>query len=302
MAIERLDPLNDFLMLKMLGEAGDEEQLLEFLKATLRRTGHTNITSVDIIGNTKLTAEIIGDKSSVLDILAVLNDGTHVNTEIQIRRVVGLERRFLKYWAEEYSRSLSAGQTYDMLPNVITIIITEFDLINLPDFHFSFHLREDQHPEYILTDAMEFHIISMPRFRRWKEIDLAGNPLHRWLTFFDKKTPQETLEEVIRMDHAIQRANERIAFVSQDKESLRLYRMREMAMSDWSSGVKLARSEGRAEGRAEGRVEGRAEGRTEEKIETAKSALRKGMDIALISELTGLDEIAIEKLRTELNN
>ncbi len=272
----------------MLGEAGDEDELREFLIAVLRRTGRDGISSVEISGDTKLTADIIGDKTSILDILAILDDGTHLNVELQIKRVSGLDRRLLQYWSREYARSLSAGEYYDRIPGVITVIITEFDMVNLPDFHTSFHLREDQSPEYILTDAMEFHVISMPKFRRWREVDLAGNPLHRWLTFFDKDTPDETLKEVIRMDRAIQKANERMEFVSQDKESLRQYHMREMAMSDWASGLKLARSEGISEGILEGFEE------------VAKKSLKEGLPISLIAKITGLDETAINKLRTDL--
>ncbi|MDR0585033.1 MAG: hypothetical protein LBG57_11915 [Treponema sp.] len=35
----RLNPLNDYLFLKIMGEKGDEEQLCAFLNAVLRREG-----------------------------------------------------------------------------------------------------------------------------------------------------------------------------------------------------------------------------------------------------------------------
>ena len=34
-------------------------------------------------------------------------------------------------------------------------------------------------------------------------------PLHRWLTWFDKKSPPELIEEVLSMDTAIKAAYER---------------------------------------------------------------------------------------------
>jgi hypothetical protein len=49
------------------------------------------------------------------------------------------------------------------------------------------------------------------------------------------------------MDVAIQKAQERLTFVANDKEALREYHMREMALSDWTSGVNHARREGRQE-------------------------------------------------------
>jgi predicted transposase YdaD len=45
------------------------------------------------------------------------------------------------------------------------------------------------------------------------------------------------------MDVAIQKAQERLDFVANDKEALREYHMREMALSDWTSGVNHARRE-----------------------------------------------------------
>ena len=54
--------------------------------------------------------------------------------------------------------------------------------------------------------------------------------------------------------------------------------------------------EGRVEGRVEGRAEGRVEGRVAEKIETAKNMLNEGLDIKMISHITGLNISEIEKL------
>ena len=45
---ERLNPLNDFLFMKYMGEKGDEEQLLGFLNAVLQKTGRNVIVSVEI--------------------------------------------------------------------------------------------------------------------------------------------------------------------------------------------------------------------------------------------------------------
>jgi predicted transposase/invertase (TIGR01784 family) len=46
------------------------------------------------------------------------------------------------------------------------------------------------------------------------------------------------------MDTAIRKAEEKMVFVSGDKEALRAYHLREMAMSDWTSGINYARQEG----------------------------------------------------------
>jgi hypothetical protein len=51
----RLNPLNDYLFVKVMGEKGDEEQLLGFLNAVLRRTGKDHLVSVEILENKTFT-------------------------------------------------------------------------------------------------------------------------------------------------------------------------------------------------------------------------------------------------------
>ena len=43
--MKRLNPLNDYIFQKLLGEKGDEEQLLSFLNAVLKRTGRDTLNS-----------------------------------------------------------------------------------------------------------------------------------------------------------------------------------------------------------------------------------------------------------------
>jgi predicted transposase/invertase (TIGR01784 family) len=252
MAIGRLNPLNDYLFLKIMGEKGDEEQLLAFLNAVLRRNGKAAILSVEIIENRTITAEVAGDKTSILDVRAKTAGGVRVNIEVQLRNLGNMDRRSLFYWSLEFSRGLEAGQDYQETPNVIAINIVNYEFMpEVPVFHTSFHIWEDTHREILLTDALEIHFIDMVKFRRLSDKDIKNDPLHRWLTWFDKDSPQKLVEEVITMDAAIQKAEEKMVYISSDKEALHAYQMREMALSDWTSGINHARWEGKLEGRQE---------------------------------------------------
>jgi predicted transposase/invertase (TIGR01784 family) len=244
MAVERLNPLNDYLFLKIMGEKGDEEQLLAFLNAVLNREGKHRLLSVEIIENRTLTAEIVGDKTSILDVRSKTGDGTRVNVEVQLRNLGNMDRRSLFYWSREYSKGIEAGQEYQELPNVIAINIINFEFMPEAGFHSSFHLWEDTDKKLMLTDALEIHFIDMVKFRRLQEKDIRNDPLHRWLTYFDKESPERNVEEAIKMDTAIQKAQERAAFVAGDKDALHAYQMREMALSDWTSGINHAKREG----------------------------------------------------------
>jgi len=137
----------------------------------------------------------------------------------------------------------------------------------------------------MLTDVLEIHFINMVKFRKLKTGDIANNLLERWLTFLDVNTPEETLREVIQMDSAISKANERLNFVTQDKEFLRNYHLREMAMSDWTTGVNTAMEKG---------IE---KGAMQKQIEIAGNLLGEGLPMELIQKTTGLDMETIQSLQ-----
>jgi predicted transposase/invertase (TIGR01784 family) len=161
---------------------------------------------------------------------------------------------------------------------VIAINIVNYEFMpRVPDFHLSFHIWEDTHREALLTDALEIHFIDMVKFRRLSDKDLRHDALHRWLAWLDKDSPEKLIEEAITMDGAIQKAEERMAYVAQDKEALRAYQMREMALSDLVSGLNHARREGLQEGIEQGRKE--AEAKYQREVEELKRKLREaGID------------------------
>jgi predicted transposase/invertase (TIGR01784 family) len=278
--MERLNPLNDYLFLKLMGEEGDEEQCLAFLNAVLGSKNRRPIKLVRILENKTFTADVIGDKSSILDVRAETDAGEKINIEVQLKDLHNMENRTLMYWGREFIKGISASENYKDLPKVITINIVNFDNIKLDDFHTCFHLWEDDHHDYLLTDVLEIHFINMVKFRKIKSKDIANKPLERWMTFFYFSTTEETLQEVIRMDGTINKSNDLLNFVMQDKEALRAYHMREMAQMDWNTGVSTAEEKGHMKAQ----------------LEIAKNLLRKGLSEELICETTGLDMETIKSL------
>ena len=83
------------------------------------------------------------------------------------------------------------------------------------------------------------------------------------------------------MDAAIYKANEKMTFLANDKEVLRLYHMREMAQIDYNSGMRKAKDEGKIEG----------------KIEIARNMIADGESIEKIVRYTGLTKESIETLK-----
>lgn len=274
--MQRLKPLNDFIFGKTFGEKGDEEQLLSLLNAILAKTRHKKLVKIEIVEHRTFLAEIIGDKTSILDIRAIAEDGTRINIEVQLRDYGNMDRRSLFYWSREFASSLDKGEDYSLLANVIAINIVNFEAVEVDDFHTVFHLWEDTHRDCMLTDALEIHFIDVKKFNDLPKKDIENDSLHRWLTFFDQNISEDLLKELMDMDAAIYKANEKMTFLANDKEVLRLYNMREMAQIDYNSGMKKVRDE--------------------RSIEIARNMKADGEPVEKIVRYTGLTKENIENL------
>jgi len=300
----RLNPLNDYLFLKIMGERGSEIQLLGFLNAVLGRIESNKLVSVEIIENKTLSAESIGAKTSILDVRAMLFDGTKVHIEVQLRNLKNFDRRSLFYWGKEFTKGIKSGEDYAYLPTVININIIDFEFLETVKFHTVFHLKEDKESNLILTEILEIHFLNMIKWRKCDKIDIANKPLHRWLTWFDRNSPAELIEEVAKMDKAIMAANERQVYFTNDDEEIRAYEMREMALMDERARLSYATNEGITQGRVEGITEGLTQGIAQGRMEglaeglknVAINALAEGLAPEIVQKITGLSEETIKEL------
>jgi predicted transposase/invertase (TIGR01784 family) len=273
------DPLNNYLFFKVFGEKGNEVQLLGFINAVLGKTGDDIFTSVEIQENTSFLAEIMGGKSCALDVRARLKNGAMVNIEVQLQNNRNMNRRSLFYLSKEYTRKLKEGEDYKELQNVIAINIVNYDFPATKSFHTCFRLREEAEREIILTDALEIHYINMVKCRKQGKGKL-DDPLCRWLTWFDKYSKPEILEEVIKMDAAILTANEHFLRLTMSDEEMDTYHRYMKAQWDRTSEMNNAREEG---SQKRDRV-------------IAKNLLAEGASPEFVQKITGLDLETIQKL------
>ena len=87
------------------------------------------------------------------------------------------------------------------------------------------------------------------------------------------------------MDNDIKKAEERLEYLSSDKETIEIYKAREKSLHERANMINGAKEEGLKEGVKQG-IE-----------KTAKNLLLIGMDLEIISKATGLAIEEIEKLK-----
>jgi predicted transposase/invertase (TIGR01784 family) len=292
----RLNPLNDFLFLKIMSEKGDEVQLLSFLNAVLGRSGSDRIVSVNITENKSLSADYIGSKSCILDLRARLDDGTRVNIEVQVSNQKNIDRRTLYYWSREFSRSLQAGEDYLELPRVIAINIVDFRFLKTEKYHTVFHLWEDTEKDLLLTDALEIRFVDMVQWRKLGKKDIEHDPLERWLAWIDRQQEPERAKEAAGMDSGIAAADARLNELVNDEEFIRLYELRWKAQLDWNNSINSAHREGEKSGLKRGLKKGLNQGLEQGRTEIARNALKEGAGFEFVQKITGLPLETIEKL------
>jgi predicted transposase/invertase (TIGR01784 family) len=65
-----------------------------------------------------------------------------------------------------FTEQLKEGQPFQELRKTIAINILDFNYIEVDSYHTVFHLREEDHPEYKLTDVLEIRFLELPKFRK----------------------------------------------------------------------------------------------------------------------------------------
>jgi predicted transposase/invertase (TIGR01784 family) len=299
----RLNPLNDIAFTKCFGEPGCEPQTIGLLNAILERTGRDNITEVRIIPHKTLLPQTVEGKTSILDVHAKTADGQKFIVEVQRKNEYNMDKRTLFYWSREYIEGIDAGQGYQEVPAVVAINILDFSYLPIDEFHTSYHLWEDRHKDFLLTKAEEIHFIELSKFRKLAVKDIAGTPLHRWLSFLDPRTPEKTVEEIMQTDPVIEKAKTMMDEINKDEglyHAYTLYQLTLMHEHDLKRGLELKANE-RANKRASKMASKMANKIVSRKVqvrerEIALNFKAQGVPVEQIAAATGLSEEEIKEL------
>ena len=282
--MRKIKPLNDFVFKKVFGEKGNEDILLAFINAVLKRTNKDILVDLEIIDNKELTRELIGDRTGIIDVRAKTFNHEHIDIEVQLTDQGNMDKRTLFYWGKMYLENIKKGQDFKSLEKVITINILDFEFLGTESYQSSFHLWEDLEKDYMLTDVVEIHFLELPKFRKMLNKNIRESSIERWLTFLEKDISDNTLKELIELEPVIQKAENKIEYISSDKKAMELYWNRETSLHERANMINSAMDRGLEKG----------------KVESAINFLKLGLDIETVSKGTGLSIEEITKLYDNL--
>ena len=240
---------------------------------------------VDIKTDSTIARKYPNDKGGRLDLRTKFKDGTICQVEMQMTDDKDIVKRILYYWSRTYSKQLKMGEKYKDLKKTIGIIITNYEveeLKGIEDLDSKWQIICDKNDKRILTDDLELRIIEIPKARKIIEKE-KYNRIAQWLLFLDNPNT-ERVEEIMKENEELKKANSVLHEMSEDEELQRLAELREKWDLDERSALGHAKDEG---------IE---EGQMKAKIEMAKKLKEKNIDTTVIVETTGLTKEEIEKL------
>lgn len=279
-----LNPQIDFVFKKIFGTEKNKPILINFLNAVIKPT--TPIKDVEIKNN-DIDKDFIEDKFSRLDVKATTSNKEHINIEIQIKNEYNMIQRTLHYWSKMYSEQIQNRDNYSKLERTVCINILNFKYLKNDKYHNAYRLKEITSNEEI-TDLQEIHFIELPKFNEIGNKEYVENvekmdALEKWLEFL-VEPESNTVRQLELSNEEIKLAKSELYRLSMDSKEREQYNMREKAIYDRISALENSRENGIKEGI--------------EKV--VKESLSQGLEISLISKITGLSEEEILKIKTTI--
>ena len=287
-----LNPQIDFVFKKIFGTEKNKPILINFLNAVIKPT--TPIKDVEIKNN-DIDKDFLEDKFSRLDVKATTSNKEHINIEIQVKNEYNMIQRTLYYWSKMYSEQIQNRDNYSKLERTVCINILNFKYLKNDKYHNAYRLKEITSNEE-LTDLQEIHFIELPKFNEIGNKEYVENvekmdALEKWLEFL-VEPESNTVRQLELSNEEIKLAKSELYRLSMDSKEREQYNMREKAIYDRISALENAEAKGKKEGKLEGKLES--------KLEVVKESLSQGLEISLISKITGLSEEEILKIKKDI--
>ncbi|MCX0365288.1 Rpn family recombination-promoting nuclease/putative transposase [Clostridium perfringens] len=279
-----LNPQIDFVFKKIFGTEKNKPILINFLNAVIKPT--TPIKDVEIKNN-DIDKDFIEDKFSRLDVKATTSNKEHINIEIQLKNEYNMIQRTLYYWSKMYSEQIQNRDNYSKLERTVCINILNFKYLKNDKYHNAYRLKEITSNEE-LTNIQEIHFIELPKFNEIGNKEYVENveemdALEKWLEFL-VEPESNTVRQLELSNEEIKLAKSELYRLSMDSKEREQYNMREKAIYDRISALENAE----------------AKGKIERELELVKASLNQGLEISLISKITGLSEEEILKIKNTI--
>ena len=219
-----------------------------------------------------LKRETAGGKLSILDVKVHTRSGKVIDIEIQVSSdIPEMRERIVYYAARMITEQIGKGEDYLAIKKVISILITDFVLINENSAYHNRYTLRDPGTGSEFSDILEVDVLELPKLSS----DGDGTELSDWMRFLKSKSEEE-LTMLAQRSAPLNKAVGVLMELSADEQTRLLYEAHEKARRD-----EMARMRG---------------ARAEERLSIAKNLLNMELPIEKIAEATGLTREEIQNL------
>ena len=283
-----INPFTDYGFKRLFGEEPNKDLLMDFLNELLKKE-QGKIVDLQYLKNENLSSTELNRKA-VFDLYCTNEKGEKFIVELQKTKQKFFKDRTVYYSTFPIREQAVVGSDWNFeLKKVYMIAILDFvfdeDEADPDKFRYDIKLT-DIETKKVFYDKLMFIYLEMPKFN--KTVDELETRFDKWLFVLKNlhkldRVPDKLREKIfLKLFETAEIAKFTPQEYQQYEDSLKYYR-------DLKNSLDTAREEGRIEGLEEGKIQ--------EKRAIAKEMLNKGLDISLISEITGLTKEEIEKLK-----
>jgi predicted transposase/invertase (TIGR01784 family) len=260
---------SDIIFRLFFADERNEEFLVSLLKSILRLP-EDDYNEIEI-ADPHLLREFEGDKLAVIDVKLYTKTRKVIHIEIQLKVAEELKNRIILYNSRLITEQIGSGQEYGVIHKVVSIVITDEDLIPFsPRYHHRFTFY-DPEAEVEFSDIMEIHSIELKKLPE----DNDGTALYDWARFIAAESEEE-MDKAAERNEEVKKAMVKYRELTADEQTRDLYERREKARRDQSMYERWAIKQ--------------------REFEIAQNALKMNLSIDNIVQLTGLSPEEIGSL------
>ena len=163
----------------------------------------------------------------------------------------------------------------------------------LENLNVRWQMRDNATGSRILTDRFELVIMELPKAKRIY-MNKNQDKVSQWMMFLDNPNSEEVVK-IMNENNDIKKAHEELKQVSGDYELRRIAELKEKYIRDEAAALEYAIEKGQKEGVEKGIQQGIEQGKNEAKKEVVKNMLKLGIELDIISKITGLTKEEILK-------
>ena len=286
------DPLSDFGFKRIFASENNKDLLIDFLNACIADDVGT-ITDITFLPSEQL-GERPEDKLVIFDIFCENQNGDRFIIEMQRSRQPFFADRIISYVSRVISREMEKGESDYAIPDVYSFNLLDY---NAPEFKGNdrfFHkvMLKDETNE-IFSDRTTYFFVELCKFAAVKDKTLDNAPMRRWLELLTSIGDSTNRDYGAEEQGVFRKFIEECRITKLTNMERKEYKKSVLEYKDVQGAIICAREDGVEEGFGKGMEKGLNEG----KRQLVRNMLAKGLDPALIAEISGLTHEEIIRMQ-----